>query len=80
MAAIHHTITPIMVAGIWTGSDHGPLRLEFLAANPMCVQCEILRPIYLPLGEVWANINALTMIPHHLLHPVGDTSSLHIGY
>lgn len=31
-------------------------------------------------GIASASIIALTIIPHHLLQPFGDTSGLHIGY
>lgn len=80
MAAIHHTITPIMSPKIWTSSDHRPLRLGSLAADPICTPVRDTEAHLSTFGEVGANINALTMIPHHLLHPVGDTSGLHIGY
>lgn len=71
---------PNYVAEIWTGSDHGPLRLGFLAAIPMWAWVCNTKGHLSTFGEVGANINALTIIPHHLLHLVGDTSGLHIGY
>lgn len=62
------------------GRDHRPHRLGFLAAYPMCTQVRDAAVHLSTFGEVGANINAPTMIPHHRLCPVGDTSGLHIGY
>lgn len=56
--------------------DRRPLCLGLLAADLVPYQGPF---IYL-WREVSANINGVVMIRRHLLHPIGDTAGLHIGY
>lgn len=79
MAAIHHTITAIMLL------EFGRAQITDLSFwncwQPIpCAWVGGTEAHLSTFWEVLANINAPTMIPQHVPRPAGDTSGLHTHY